>query len=63
MSLLPRLASWNENNLVKIEPTGHLTRGDQVSVVDWIEGATHHAKPITLLRVKAALPGQACGAR
>ena len=63
MSLLPWLASRNENNLVKTEATGHLTRGDQVAVVDWIEGATHHAKPITLLRVEAALPGQPCGAR
>jgi len=32
-------------------------------VVDWIKGATHHAKPIALLRVEAALPSQACGAR
>jgi hypothetical protein len=32
-------------------------------VVDRIEGATHHAKPITLLRVESALPGEACGAR
>lgn len=63
MSLLPGLASRNENNLVKTEATRHFTRGDQVAVVDWIEGATHHAKPITLLRVEAALPGQACGAR
>ena len=63
MSLLPWLASRNENNLVKTEATGHLTSGDQVTVVDWIEGATHHAKPITLLRVEAALPGQACRAR
>ena len=63
MSLLPRLAGRNEDNLVKTEATGHLTRGDQVSVVNWIERATHHAKPITLLRVEAALPGQPCGAR
>jgi hypothetical protein len=63
MSLLPWLASRNENNFVKTEATGHLTSGDQVTVVDWIEGATHHAKPIALLRVEAALPGQACGAR
>jgi hypothetical protein len=34
-----------------------------VAVVDWIERATHHAKPITLLWVESALPGQACGAR
>ena len=63
MGLLPRLASRNENNLVKTEATCHLTRGDQVSVVNRIERATHHAKPITLLRVEAALPGQPCGAR
>ena len=63
MSLLPWLASRNENNLVKTEATGHLTRGDQVAVVDWIEGATHHAKPRAVLRVEAALPSQACGAR
>ena len=63
MSLLPRLASRNEDNFVKTEATGHLTGSDQVAVVDWIERATHHAEPITLLRVEAALPGQACGAR
>ena len=63
MSLLPRLASRNEDDLVKTEATGHLTGSDQVAVVDWIERATHHAEPITLLRVEAALPGQTCGAR
>jgi len=63
MSLLPRLTGRNEDNFVKTEATSHLTGGDQVAVVDWIEGATHHTKPITLLRVEAALPGQACGAR
>jgi hypothetical protein len=63
MGLLPRLAGRNEDNLVKTEATGHLTSGDQVAVVDWIERATHHAKPITLLWVESALPGQACGAR
>ena len=63
MSLLPRLTSRNENNLVKTKATSHLTRGNQVAVVDWIEGATHHTKPITLLRVEAALPRQACRAR
>ncbi len=63
MRLLPRLTGRNENNLVKTKATSHLTRGDQVAVVDWIEGATHHTKPITLLRVEAALPGQACRAR
>ena len=63
MSLLPRLAGRNENNLIKTEATRHLTGSDQVAVVDWIEGATHHAKPITLVRVEATLPSQACGAR
>jgi len=32
-------------------------------MVDWIERATHHAKPITLMPVEAALPGQTCRAR
>ena len=63
MSFLPGLASRNEDDLVQAEATGYLTRGDQVPMVDWIERATHHAKPITLLRVEAALPSQACGAR
>ena len=63
MSFLPGLASRNEDNLVQAEATGYLTRGDQVPMVDWIERATHHAKPITLMPVEAALPGQTCRAR
>ena len=63
MSFLPGLASRNEDNLVEAEATGYLTRGDQVAMVDWIKRAPHHPKPITLMRVEATLPGQACSAR
>ena len=60
MGLLPGLAGRNEDDLVEAEATGYLAGGDQVPVVDRIERATHHAKPITLMPVESALPGQAC---
>ena len=43
MGFLPRLTGGNENNLVKLEATGYLARGNQVSVVDWVKCAPHNA--------------------
>ena len=63
MRLLPGLPGGYENNLVEAEPTGHFARGDQVAVVNRIKRATHHAEPVTLVRLGTALPGQPCRAR
>jgi len=63
MSLLPRLASGNEDNLVEFEAGSHLAGGNQVAMVDWIECATHDTETMSLMRVGAAPSGQASGPR
>ena len=63
MSLLPRLAGGNEDNLVEFEAASHLAGGNQVAMVDWIECATHDTETMSLMRVGAAPSGQASGPR
>ena len=43
--LLPRLARGDEDDLVEPEPGLHLAGGDEVTVVDGVEGPTHHPEP------------------
>src|SRR5512133_678240 len=63
MGLLPRLARGNEDHLVELEANSHFARGNEVSMVDWIKRATHDTESMSLVRVGAALPGQAGGSR
>jgi len=63
MGLLPRLAGGNEDHLVELEATSHFARGNEVSMVNWIKRATHDTESMSLVRVGAALPGQAGGSR
>ena len=42
--LLPGLAGRNEHHLIELEEVSDLTGRDQVTVVDGIEGPTHHAE-------------------
>jgi NAD(P)H-dependent FMN reductase len=63
LRLLPGLPGRYENDLVETEATGNLAGRDQVAVVDRIKRATHDAKPVPLMRLGTALPGQACRAR
>ncbi|SKU68764.1 Uncharacterised protein [Mycobacteroides abscessus subsp. abscessus] len=46
--LLPRLPRRHEDDLVECEPIGDLAGGNQVTVVDGIEGSTHHPKSASL---------------
>ena len=43
VGLLPRVAGGHEDDLVEVEPGLDLGRGHQVTVVDGVEGAAHHA--------------------
>ena len=40
--LLPGLAGGDEDDLVKVEERLDLARGDEVTVVNGVEGAAHH---------------------
>src|SRR5699024_7070979 len=46
--LLPGPAGGHEDDLVQPEDALHLAGGDEVPVVDGIEGPTHHADPSSL---------------
>ena len=63
MSFLPWLAGRNEDNLIEFEAGSHLAGGNEVTMVDWIECATHDAETMELMRVGAAPSGQASGPR
>ena len=44
--LLPRQTRRHEDDLIEVEPLAHLTRRDEVTVMDGVEGATHHAHAV-----------------
>src|SRR5690625_1024800 len=47
--LLPRTARGDEDDLVQPEHALDLAGGDEVTVVDRVEGSTHHTDPAPLL--------------
>ena len=51
VGFLPWLAGRYEDDFVKIESAGNLARRDQVTMVDRVEGAAHHAQAVPLVRV------------
>jgi hypothetical protein len=63
MSFLPWLAGRNEDDLIELQASTDLARSDEVAMVDWVKRAAHDTEPVSLVRVGAALSGQARGPR
>ena len=60
--LLPRLTGGDEDDLVEAEQTLHFRGGDEVAVVDGVEGAAHHPDPGTPSGVRHEVAvGLSCG--
>lgn len=49
VSLHPRFSRGNEDDLVEIEILLHFTRGNEVPVVDGVEGSTHDTDALAAL--------------
>jgi hypothetical protein len=39
---VPRLTGGHEDNFVQVKGIRHFTCGDEVAIVDWVEGSAHY---------------------